>query len=243
MSDLAVALVAEGPTDRIIVEAALGTLLECNFTLTLLQPDRPTSDGGFGELGSGWGGVYRWCRQAAAMGTPLSENPSLTRYQMIIVHLDADVAGKRYSGDGITDQPKDDLPCEKPCPPASDTVQCLQQVILGWLDAADLPQRAVFCIPSKCTESWVAVALYSDSDPGVLENLECNDRVAEYLAAKPTSERLVRMRKGRPKKNRRRYEERSRVFEHRWSLVESKCPQARAFADAVRAALAKHAAT
>src|SRR6478672_6431271 len=46
MSDLRVALVAEGPLDRVIIEAALKAVIPRPFILTLLQPEptdpRPT---------------------------------------------------------------------------------------------------------------------------------------------------------------------------------------------------------
>ena len=63
MSDLRVALVAEGPTDAIVIEAALKALLPRPFVLTQLQPE-PTRP----KLGAGWGGVLRWCHEFALRG-------------------------------------------------------------------------------------------------------------------------------------------------------------------------------
>ena len=63
MSDLRVALIAEGPTDAVVIGAALKALLPRSFTLTQLQPE-PTLP----KLGTGWGGVLRWCLEFAQRG-------------------------------------------------------------------------------------------------------------------------------------------------------------------------------
>ena len=57
------------------------------------------------------------------------------------------------------------LPCEYPCPPASDTVAELYDVVCGWLAPSRPGDKAVICIPSKCIEAWVAAALYGLGDP------------------------------------------------------------------------------
>lgn len=60
-SSLRIALVAEGRTEFEVVNAALTAILAPrSFVLVLVQPDatRP-------QLGAGWGGVLKWCHQAA----------------------------------------------------------------------------------------------------------------------------------------------------------------------------------
>jgi uncharacterized metal-binding protein len=44
--------------------------------------------------------------------------------------LDADVAEKNYSDANIANPVKNDLPCVQPCPPASHTIQALEQVAI-----------------------------------------------------------------------------------------------------------------
>ena len=51
MSELRIALVAEGPTDAIVIEAALKALLPRPFVLTLVQPEETRP-----KLGAGWRG-------------------------------------------------------------------------------------------------------------------------------------------------------------------------------------------
>ena len=93
MSDLRVALVAEGPTDAIVIEAALKALLPRPFVLTRLQPE-PTRP----NLGTGWGGVLRWCLDFATRGhARFKDDPTLPDFDLFVVHIDADVAEKRYA--------------------------------------------------------------------------------------------------------------------------------------------------
>src|SRR5262249_31104571 len=69
----------------------------------------------FGATGSGWVGVYKWCHQAAARGNGRLRTDALVfeNYDLVILHLDADVAGANYGQGSIqplsTDGP---LPCE-----------------------------------------------------------------------------------------------------------------------------------
>ena len=63
MSDpLRIALVAEGATEREVIDAALKVILAPrSFVLTQLQPEATKPD-----IGGGWGGVLKWCHQLAA---------------------------------------------------------------------------------------------------------------------------------------------------------------------------------
>ena len=63
---LRIALVAEGLTDGVVIEAALQAIL-CGRPFILKQIFPEGSDT-FGEMGAGWVGVYRWCRQSARRG-------------------------------------------------------------------------------------------------------------------------------------------------------------------------------
>src|SRR5205085_10570829 len=93
MSDpLRIALVAEGPTDGVVIEAALRSMLsERPFVLTQIFPEGSIS---FGQLGTGWAGVYRWCHQSAKRGNGRLQGDALVfqNYDLLILHLDADVA-------------------------------------------------------------------------------------------------------------------------------------------------------
>src|SRR5208282_3199668 len=150
MSDpLRVALVVEGPTDFVVLNAALGALLpDREFEATVLWPE--LSKGLEPRTSGGWTAVYHWCRlmvrQAAG---PAHRNSLFKTFDLLILHVDADVAGKRYADDSRIQNPPNDLPCECPCPPPSATTDALRHVMLGWLDEKNVPFQTVFCTPSK----------------------------------------------------------------------------------------------
>lgn len=141
-------------------------------------------------MGGGWGGVYSWCRQLVSMQVPVAHNPSLSGFDLILLHVDADVANERYGNANITDGPGD-LPCQRPCPPAADSVNELRKVLMGWLDLQGieaLPGRWIFCNPSMCPEAWLITALYGDTEPEVMTEIECNRNLGNWLSRRPIAE-------------------------------------------------------
>lgn len=92
MSDLRIALVAEGPTDYVVIEAALKSVLAKPFTMELLQPEATQ-----GIMGTGWCGVLKWCQEAHQRHHgSIDTDPTLVGFDLIIIHLDVDVASKQY---------------------------------------------------------------------------------------------------------------------------------------------------
>src|SRR5258708_3877478 len=179
MSDFRVGLVCEGPTDRIIINAAVASLLGGrNFVLNQLQPEESIA---FGPPGTGWVGVYNWCRQAANQGGgSVGGSPLFDTYDVLFVHLDADVADETYARGNIVTTATD-LPCSRPCPPPSDSTNNLRSVILSWLGEPALPPGTVFCLPSKSTEAWVLAALFPLDAIVGSGRLECHDSPANFL--------------------------------------------------------------
>jgi hypothetical protein len=209
MSDpLRIALVAEGPTDKIVIEAALKSILDDrSFILKQLQPEGSLA---FGPLGSGWTGVYRWCRQASQRGQGWLSRDALlfAAYDLLILHVDADVAGMRYEDSSIAPaQSNGELPCERPCPPASATTNCLRRVVLCWCGEERVPNRVVFCMPSKSTEAWVLAALFP-SDVAMRDGIECYPDPEIRLGQQKKRHRI--------RKCQRDYQERVEVFCDKW---------------------------
>jgi hypothetical protein len=234
MSDLLIGMVVEGPTDALVLEAGLSAFLQASFTSVTMQPQTPP-----GKSGAGWSGVFWWCRQLVSQGyATLSESPTVQQLDLIIIQVDADVAGMTYESANIDDPPYDDLPCEYPCPPASKTVRALYNVVVSWMRPTQLGAKAVICIPSKCIEAWVAAALYGSNDPDLVENLECSFAVETYLQAKPARERLIRRQGDRLRKVTRKFRGAQQTISTRWKDVKNSCPQAAQFQHAVEAALA-----
>jgi hypothetical protein len=135
MSELRIALVAEGPTDYEVIQAALKAVLQQPFVISQLQPEATQ-----GITGTGWCGVLKWLQAAQQRHQgSLETDPTLVGFDLLIIHLDVDVASKQYADCGILieDIARNNnwgsLPCAEPCPPISDTVNSLDAVIKSWL--------------------------------------------------------------------------------------------------------------
>jgi hypothetical protein len=233
MSDiLRVALVAEGPTDFIYLSAILPTLAEGrDVELQLLQPEISEAFRAEpGVHGFGWPGVYRWCLQTATEGSGRVGASALFRFHdVLVVQLDADAAGKTYRSAHI-EETVHDLPCERPCPPVTDTTDALRKVMLRWMGESRVPPRTVLCVPSKALETWILVALFPGDRAANSATLECRKAPEALLAGKPKSQRLVHS----GKKDVRQYQSRANEFRNTWPSVESRCSQARRFAQDFR---------
>jgi hypothetical protein len=228
MSDeVRIALVAEGPTDRVVIEAAVENILGSRpFVLRQIQPEQSEA---FGQMGTGWVGVYRWCKQAAKRaGGRLRDDQLLREYHLLVLHLDADVAEKSYGDGGITGEPPN-LPCAIACPPPSATTNPLRLVLLGWCGETATPCRVVLCTPSKATEAWVIAAIF----PGdaAMANVECYPNPEIRLAVQPVPQRI--------RKRRRDYESKRTAFREAWSTLATTLSEAQRFDGEFRAELAR----
>jgi hypothetical protein len=231
MSEPRIALVAEGVTDRIIVEAALRAILKHPFTLTLLQPEATQP-----EFGGGWGGVLKWCDAFRKSGfASLEADPRRAEFDLIIVHLDADVANKTYADYGLSaaqlaaDAGLMAMPFALPCPPASGTVARVEALVCSWLGLAVPGAKTAFCIPSKSTEAWLAAALLHEEE-ALMANIECEDNVEGVLARLPRNQRV--------RKSATQYQQVAGTFTRAWAThVRRLCPTAAAFELCVSAAI------
>ena len=228
MSELRIGLVAEGVTDQIVIEAALKAILPQAFVLTLLQPE-PTH----ANRGGGWCGVFKWCRDLQSRGyTGLAGDPTLDLFDLVMLHLDADVAEKSYADCGTAmgnaGAGFPGLPCARPCPPPEDTVTVLREVLLAWLGIPQEDAKTLFCMPSKSTESWLASAILPDLHP-LLDGIECKSGVSTGLAQLPMAQRVR-------SKSAPAYRNHQRTITADWAKVCSTCAQAHAFHEAVNPA-------
>ena len=220
MSDPRIALVTEGPTDFVIIEAALKAILQRPFILSLLQPEstRP-------EMGGGWCGVFKWCREFRLRGAASIEaDPILANFDLVIVHLDADVADKSYADCGDTVMQAANglqaLPCTQPCPPPSNTVAALEAVLLSWLGITEVGSKSLFCIPSKASDAWLVAATLPDGH-ALLAGLECNLSLETALSQLPKG---LKIRKARLE-----YQARAVAITQQWQQVKNRCTQASVF--------------
>ena len=224
-----IAIVAEGRTDQSVLNAGIVALVGNRaYTLRLLQPEDPAASAPFGVARPfGWTGVYRWCREAVDRAGRLRDDVVLERYDIVILHLDADVSTANYPGAHINDAPNpNDLPCAHPvCPPCSNSTNPLRLVMLAWVGEAAAPPKSVLCTPSSSIEAWVLAGLYP-GDPAVVGgNLECLAQPANLLQAKPANERLI----SGGKKNVNRYVAREPDITAAWPNIRLVCTEAQRF--------------
>lgn len=221
---LRIAAAVEGPTDAIVLRAALGALLPCDFVLQTLQPEGSAAFGSslLGGWGAGWVGVFRWCRQSALEGGgSVSGSSVLSFHDLLIVHVDADVAGKTYGSGGVRDAPCEDLPCEEPCPPPEDTTNALRAVIRSWLGERGCSRQTVLCTPSKNVEAWVIAAMWPGNNLVRRRDWECHANPEGQLSALPKDRRF----KKRPDD----YGRIERELTSRWRSVSARLTEARRF--------------
>jgi hypothetical protein len=226
MSNIRVALVVEGPLDRIILQAALNAIVPCPFILTVLQPEATKP-----KMGNGWSGVLKWCDAASDRHTgSLDNDPTLAGFDLLIIHIDADVADKKYldCGQNIENLAISKnchvLPCSVPCPPVGNTCQQLHNVIKSWLGNATIGQKTVLCLPSKSLGSWLAAAILPVSHT-LMNNLECNPTLEQKLEQLPLKYRV--------KKNQADFRKHESSVKKNWNSIKSVCAQAAIFDAAI----------
>ena len=117
------------------------------------------------------------------------------QYDILIIHLDADVAGTTYSDCGIKDS-TGDLPCEEKCPPPVATTDRLRSVLLRWLGETSVPTQTVLCTPSKSCETWVIAALFPDDTLMIQKEWECYPKPELRLGTKPKALRVIKSKAG-----------------------------------------------
>ncbi len=172
----------------------------------------------FGELGGGWPGVYRWCRQSAEeRGGSVLNSTVLRNHDLVIVQVDADVAKVTYASGNVLGPATDDLPCEEPCPPASATTNRLRAVVSNWLGLTR-GGPVVLCIPSKNMDTWMVAAVLPDFVSAQGAAWEC---VYTPLSRLPKALRFPKSQQG--------YEAQRGKLTNAWAQVSSQLHEAARF--------------
>jgi hypothetical protein len=232
MSDsLRIALVAEGATDTVIINAALRAILGSrSFILTQLQPEatRP-------EMGGGWCGVTKWCHETRLRcDTMQGTDHTLNDFDLLIIHLDIDVACTSYADCSLTAEAMArefgwaTLPCDaQPCPPVSATCDQIEVVLKSWLGQLSPIQRTLYCLPAQSSGAWLAAAVLN-SEHALLKRPEC-DPVEDRLGQLPKSERI--------RKKVIEYRKHASGITLKWDQVKRICTQAESFEHNVLASI------
>jgi len=225
-----IALVAEGVTDYEFLRATIESMLDGrSFDLKLLQPEGSvafTGGGDAGPLGGGWKGVYKWCLQAAQRGDGgLSGDPLFIGYDLLLLHLDADVANEDPAHHRLDPIPALNgvLPCARDCPPPSATTDPLRQVLLSWVGETQIPPRTVLCTPSKSTEAWVMAVFFPHDREMLRRGWECQPDPESRLGQQPARQRFT--------KRQTDYQMRQASIQAGWPTVVAGLSEARRFHD------------
>jgi len=229
MSDaVRIALVAEGITDYVILTAAIDSMLNGrSFDLKLLQPEESvafTGRGNAGPLGGGWKGVRKWLLLAAQRGGGvLRRDPLFIGYDLLVLHLDADVASEDPVNDAVDPIPElaGVLPCALDCPPPNATTDLLRRVLLSWGGETAVPPRTILCTPSKSTEAWVMAIFFPNDREMQRKGWECHPNPASRLGQQPVKHRFSKRQKD--------YEERQINVRDSWPNVTGKLSEALRF--------------
>ncbi len=220
MSDRRIALVAEGPTDKVAIEAFLAAITDQDFVLTMVQPEAVNSFGGFSSMGSGWCGVARWCKDKASAGFGVFEDdPGMKIFDALILHIDGDVADKGYS-DCRPNLSGQDLPLSLDSTFIPQRVDALRSIICGWLGVEAVGGRTVFCIPHLSTEAWVIACLFGN-ESGFGVRLESSVGLDSWLSSRPALQRLHKSKKA--------YSEKKARLTQGWPNAVRACSQAARF--------------
>jgi hypothetical protein len=236
MSDtVRIALVAEGVTDYEVLKAAIDSMLGGqSFVMSLLQPEESvafTGAGSAGPLGGGWRGVYKWCLQATSRsGGNLRNDPLFIVYDILILHIDADVASEDPANYRVNPLPEfaGVLPCEKQCPPPNATTDRLRQIMLSWIGETRTPPRTVLCTPSKCTEAWVLAIFFPHDGQMIRKGWECHPSPETRLG-----QQAIRQRFG---KSQAAYQETASRIQDGWPRIVARLTEAHRFQDEFMAA-------
>ncbi len=224
---LRLGIAAEGISDYHILLAAAKSMAGGKpIVATLLQPEESdafTGGGDAGPLGGGWKGVGKWCFQAARRGGGKLSGGLLDLFDVLILHLDADVAAEEPA----EGSPFVGLPCEQPCPPAVDTTDALRAVMLRWTGESAIPARVVLCTPSKSMDAWVMEAFFPDDREMNRLGKECHGGPASRLAQQPKRARFSKS----------GYRGKAAEFEKRWTKVTNALDEARRYETEFVAAL------
>ena len=223
-----IGLVAEGITDYEVLRGAIESMLGGrSFDLKLLQPEESiafTGGGDAGYLGGGWKGVYKWCIQAVLRGGGrLSGDPLFIGYDLLVLHLDADVANEDPANQLFAPIPElaGVLPCAQNCPPPYATTNLLRKVLLSWVGENQIPLQTVLCTPSKSTEAWVMGIFFPQDREMIRRGWECHPNPERRLGQQPVRHRFS--------KRQADYQSRQKGIQAGWPAIAARFSEAQRF--------------
>lgn len=207
-------VVAEGPSDFLVIEAVVRRL-DPSVELELIQPGTTLVSG----YPNGWRGVQAWCEENGPRLEAVMRGVKGRELDGLLIHTDCSMAHN--------------VAARRPCPPCRDTVDALRAVVAGWLARKHLPGWIAIVTPAQMTDAWIVAALDDPPYEG-LPDIECDLGAEDELARR----RLLRRRDGQIKKPRVRYERLVASMIARWEAVRASCTIAALFEGEARGLLA-----
>ena len=192
-SPMCVAAAVEGPTDAIALEAILSAIfpdVELEFQHCSRRDRSPSARNCLRTRDTVGGSVSLDYPSGRRRRRSISRCSVLEYHDLLVVQVDADVAHSTYQSANIDDAARDDLPCDRACPPANATTDALQAVILGWLGEDECPGEVVLCTPSKSIDTWVLAAVCPENPEVRKDEWECNLNPTGQLGTLPKPARF-----------------------------------------------------
>ena len=236
-----IGIVAEGPRDYDMLVRLIDSITGEEHHYQRIQP-QPDADG---ELGNGWKGVWKWCETHREYLKDYFYSIS-PRLDMLIIHMDGDVARKEkevhchcktvYCDLYGNTHPlkcsgliKKECSIKMPCRLHEPSPQGYASFLKEFLEkqtGADDELPICFLTPCDSTDTWIVAACEER------EQYESIDDPWESVICHAPCYCGVHMR-NRPKKSSRPYNELISIVERNWSSVRKRCPQAEAFTNDV----------
>jgi hypothetical protein len=171
MTELRIGVVAEGPTDQIVLRHLLTAYCrnvrpDITPVFKDLQPNPDGTSSGSPE--GGWSQVYRWClnnpppaREALFIGRDLfGSGLDNQKHDLILVHMDSDICEMIGASSSI-----------RPVPDATSSPErrgtFIRKTLLEWLwpDDTTPDERHVPAPAVEVIEAWLVAALSEDEQP------------------------------------------------------------------------------
>lgn len=199
------ALVCEGPTDALVLEAMIAQLWPEVTEVRTLQPETDALGKARSGTAAGWTAVRTWCKQNGGRLAAIVDPDVGNRIDLLLIALDLDIAVEA----GVAQR-------RRLATPYDATPLC--RTIKSWL-TTPIPSSVVIALPAMSVEAWVIAALYPKE-----RSPEAIDAPAKYLVGK----RKLRSSPadGKPWKSPRAYREFAKFVARRLPSIRKRCPEA-----------------
>ena len=235
-----IGIVSEGPTDYMVIKAAIDRITGEENRYLSLQPEPDM----MGRYGNGWKGVWRWCKETPSINMLMQEvHPSI---DAIVIQMDGDVIRKEKEAHCLCEstvceykgtvfplycekvkekQCPVDLPCKNHEIGIDGRINHGVSILSSAIGDEDMTHISII-IPCDSTDAWV-VAAYDEID-----DVEMIADPWKNIIARKKFYHDIRVRGD--KKNTITYASFSKTVVDRWGKVTEKCSTAKMFENEIK---------